>query len=263
MHQMLKEHPDVFVAESDEKDTRFFSYFFDHGYQWYEKFFQSLGNESVCGEISTSYFYDLDAPKRLYEYNPRAKIIVSFRNPVERIISNHRHEIKLGHIQGSPSLEDGLVNNPAYVDQSKYYTHIKRWMEYFPRDQFLILLFDDLQNDAAGFAREIYQFVGVDDDFVPPSLDSKANEGLVPKSRFLYEVLPIVSKVLRQVGLGSLVEWLKSRGVKKRISTMNNRSAEQDVLAVSPETEEKLRSILHEEVESLSGLLDRDLSFWN
>ena len=40
LHRILAEHPDVSVPEVKELD--FFSYRYDHGYQWYERCFQNI-----------------------------------------------------------------------------------------------------------------------------------------------------------------------------------------------------------------------------
>ena len=63
------------------------------------------------------------------------KLILFLRNPLDRLISNHKHEIRVSHLAGNElSVEFGLMNNPSYVEQGLYATHLERWLEYFPKE---------------------------------------------------------------------------------------------------------------------------------
>lgn len=115
LYNVLAEHPQISMAspQDGDKDTRFFSYFYDRGFEWYERHFAKHENK-ISGEYSTSYFYSLEAPERIFRYSPDIKLIVSFRHPVERAFSNHKHEIKLGRISGENLIfENALKNNPT------------------------------------------------------------------------------------------------------------------------------------------------------
>ena len=79
LHRILAEHPDISVPEVQELD--FFSYRFDHGYQWYERCFQSAKPARARGEISPSYFGEPTVPGRVARYLPEAKILLSLRDP--------------------------------------------------------------------------------------------------------------------------------------------------------------------------------------
>ena len=114
IHRNLALHPQLSVAHGQDKDTRFFSCFYDRGYEWYEACFDTATADVHTGEVSTSYFHTADAPQRIKAYNPDAKLFVCLRNPVERVLSNHRHEARVGHISGANlALEAALENNPA------------------------------------------------------------------------------------------------------------------------------------------------------
>jgi hypothetical protein len=182
---------------------------------------------------------------------------------MERIISNHKHEIRVGHIDKGASLEFGLSNNPTYIDQSRYFSHIKRWLQFFPKEQMLILLFDDLRENPEQFAKEIYSFIGVDADFIPSSLDTKVNEGFIPRSRAVHRIVPQLTKFIRSIGLGSIVDHLKAAGVKHKMKETNNEQPDPTDFTLSNETKTNLQSILHHEINELSKLLDRDLSCWH
>src|SRR5690606_8739996 len=73
LHRVLASHPEVFMAEADDKDLRFFNAYYDRGYEWYEGHFKAA-ERIRCGEFSTSYFYSMDAPKRVHRYNPNMRL---------------------------------------------------------------------------------------------------------------------------------------------------------------------------------------------
>ena len=62
------------------------------------------------------------------------------------------------------------INHPSKVfkecgevrlGSSIYVSHIKRWLAFFPRDQFLFLRLDDVVTDLYGTMKEIWSFLGV------------------------------------------------------------------------------------------------------
>src|SRR5690606_3039954 len=88
LFRMLAAHPDIFMARAQDKDLRFFSAYYDRGLVWYERHFAAAGPRR-CGEFSTSYFYSKDAPERVFRYHPGIRLLLSLRDPVERLISHH------------------------------------------------------------------------------------------------------------------------------------------------------------------------------
>ena len=137
LHRILAEHPQVAVPEAKEVD--FFSWRFDHGYQWYERQFATGPETAVArGEISPSYFAEPAVPARIARYAPEVRVLLSLRDPVQRALSNHRHEVREGHLTGPDlSFEAGLANNPMYVEQGLYATHLRQWLHHFPRERIL------------------------------------------------------------------------------------------------------------------------------
>lgn len=69
--------------------NRFFSWHYDNGPDWYRSFFSARESEKEAGEISPSYIMIEEAPKRIHDWNPEAKLIFVFRDPVERAYSHY------------------------------------------------------------------------------------------------------------------------------------------------------------------------------
>lgn len=261
IHRILDEHPQICVAHGKDKDTMYFGATYDRGYEWYERHFEDCEPDSRIGEVSTSYFYNSDAPERIKKYNENIKLFVCLRNPVDRIISNHKHEVRLGHISGKNlELEVALRNNPAYVMQSSYAKHIQNWYEYFDKKQIHIVLFDDIVNRPSFLAHELYKYLEVDENYCP-NLNKKDNVSRIPSSRKVEIIIKLSGKAIRTVGLGKIVDvgrkyglndWLRSK------NTDNNKSA----VIIKSETVDELRGLLRPEILELSDITGIDLSFW-
>jgi hypothetical protein len=258
LYTMLGAHPEIFMAHADDKDLKFFSARYDYGHAWYERHFAADGGAKRRGEFSTSYFYSQEAPARVHRYNPDMRLLLSLRDPVDRLVSHHRHEIRTGRLGVDVPLEAGLASNPSYIEQSMYFTQLTRWLEHFPLASFHILIFEELFHDPARALRDLYGFVGVSQSFVPKSMHEKINEGRVPRSRLVDKGVRLSTTALRTMGAGWLVESLKRAGVEKKIKAANSRSGE----ALDARVAARLRETFASENEKLANLLGRDLSVW-
>ena len=61
----------------------------------YHKLF-SQNKKQIIGEASVSYLFFDEVPNRIYKYNPKAKIIILLRNPIERALSHYLMDFRLG-----------------------------------------------------------------------------------------------------------------------------------------------------------------------
>src|SRR5690606_31306508 len=146
------------------------------GFQWYERHFEGFDDTYVTGEISPSYFHDPAAPARVRAYRRDMKLLLTLRDPVDRALSNHKHEVRLGHFTGPDlSFEAGLANNPMYVEQGLYGKHLASWLQHFPREQVYVALMDDIRAEPQRVAREVFRFLGVDDTFESSAVARRFN----------------------------------------------------------------------------------------
>lgn len=261
VYQVLSDHPEV--AVTDPKELDFFSCFYDRGFQWYEKHFKGVEKGQICGEISPSYFPDQDAPARAKQYNPDFKVILALRNPVERAYSNHLHDVRLEYI----SLEDcrfetGLQNNPMYIEQGRYATHLKRWLDYFPREQILIVLQEDVKQDPDKEAERVYRFLGINEQHQSEFSSQKANESYLPKSREKEAFFRKFGKTLNKVGMGSIASGLRNSVFYQKIKAENRNDIREIVPPMLDKTREKLINEFQSEVDRLACLLGREVMPW-
>src|SRR6185295_14483558 len=96
-----------------------------------------------AGEFSTSYLADPATPARIRRRYPGAKLIVSLRDPVARAFSNFRNDLMAGAVRPGTSFERALAAHPEYVEQGRYGEQLARYLRLFPRDQLLVLVYED------------------------------------------------------------------------------------------------------------------------
>ena len=185
LYEVLKEHSEI--TTSVEKELHFFSYNYHFGTNWYQNQFR-INNNSICGEFSTSYLHDIQVPARVKNYNPEIKIILSIRNPIDRFISHHRHEIQgRRFISHTNNPYDILNNNHTYLEYGLYFNFIRHWLKHFSKEQLLVILFDDIINDPRDVVFKVYEHLGVDKLFIPTCLNKKINQSWLPKSKRIIE----------------------------------------------------------------------------
>jgi len=130
-------------------------------------------------------------PERIRRVLPRAKLIVSLRNPIDQVYSNYWHLQRQNFNLPDPSkaplsIEEALRDHGDFLlAPARYATHLARWQAQFPREQLLVILYDDIQRRPSEVLRRAFAFLEVDADFQPPSLTEKGSavrQGTSPRS---------------------------------------------------------------------------------
>jgi len=221
LHDVLVDHPELSMP-SGVKEVDYFSYHFDRGSDWYAQRFDASKQDALRGEISPSYLHSPDVVARVAEYNPDMRIILIARDPIARAISNHKHELRIGNIQGDDmSFELGLRNNADYIEQGLYAKHLENWQSCFPAGQFLVLKFDDVISDPAKTLAAVCEFLGVDSTYESPQVESRSNISYLNRSAAVDRVKNAVRSVLRSIGLGGLWQRLGDSGLRDNYRRAN------------------------------------------
>jgi hypothetical protein len=187
LYNILKEHPQVFMAEKKEVNFFFLDSEFRKGIEHYQKFFSDISPGKIaCGEASPGYICHPLAPARIKEYLPNVKLILTVRNPIERAYSQYwDNRMTLSEPHEFAQTLDFALNDtyepgkPGYFSRGTYMQYIQRYLKLFSPDQLLVLLFDDLRQDPSKFYRMCFEFLGVDSDFRPPDMDRAFNPSSV------------------------------------------------------------------------------------
>lgn len=137
----------------------------------YLALFRDAGDARVIGEASPNYLEDPEAPALIDRTVPGAKVIVSLRDPVERLYSHYlmmRNNRPMGDFQ--EEIERGLAGE---IDRSKavlapgtglYTKHVERYRRVFGDTRFLVLVFEEWRADVPAALERILSFLGIEHD---------------------------------------------------------------------------------------------------
>ncbi|ACX71936.1 sulfotransferase [Methanocaldococcus vulcanius M7] len=281
----LSEHPEIFIPE--KKEIHFFNKYdycekfefeenYKKGIEWYLSHFNS--EKPIKGEFSPSYFSDPLAYKRIKEHFPNIKLIVIFRNPIERLYSSYFYVLPSSFVLRKYfeelknlkyiTFEDYLKVAKWDIDIGFYYKHLQKWLSVFDREQIFICFHDDIVNNPEKLLKDLYEFLGVNEtSYIPESLKRKENVGVLPDtsskwyklfnkfeimfSKSLYKY-PQVYNVVRKLNLGKIYQNMYKKLAYKRDKKPEMRK----------ETKEYLINLYRDDILSLSEFTGRDLSHW-
>lgn len=143
-------------------------------YPLYHSYFHLRRHHRLLGESTPHYLYWLDAPKRIWRYNPRMKFIIILRNPIQRAFSDWNMErvrgaerlafakalaVERERARRTLPLQDTVF---SYMDKGYYTAQLRRLWRFFPEQQVLVLKTDDLLNAPTTTLRRVTDFLGLD-----------------------------------------------------------------------------------------------------
>lgn len=273
LYRAVNEHPKIFM--STVKEPGFFSHdqrapewvspmgVSNHIRSWdeYVHLFDGSESYSLRGEASTTYLADGHAAERIKaRLTEPPRMIAILRNPVDRAYSHYMYHRML-HTEPAECFEDALADEAnrsrknwnilwRYREAGLYGSQIARYYDLFGKDQLLILLTEDFQ-DQAWVMKRVFDFLGLD-NAVPIKLEGKVNQSGVSK--------------------GSMASWiLKSRNplklIARRILPAPMRSHLRDQLTDKPpamlaKTRRELESFYRDDILRTQKLIGRDLNGW-
>lgn len=258
----LEAHPDVTTAaRANNKELNFFNDNYAKGYGWYHDLFESTGGN--CAEFSVGYWYHSDVPERIHRYNSEAKLILSLRDPIERAYSQHKHQFRRGRLNDRTlDFERAMDENPSYVEQGLYATHLKRYLDSFNFESIKIILLEDITDRPESTVKTLYDFLDLDTSVTPDHLDEQVNRSKSFRSSRLKELRFWTADTLRSTLGDWSVELIKKTTLPGLLKTLNERSPESSLKPPNKQTLERLRDRFQPEVRELETLIGRDLSRW-
>lgn len=276
LYTYLNGHPDIFMPEI--KEPHFFARV-EQGREIllrsllskvvtsereYLELFKKAEPGLVLGEASPFYLYDPDAPQRIKEKAPDARIIALLRDPIERAHSSYLVARLEGH-ESYPFDEavrkdharprKGLGVSHLYVELGLYYEQVSRYLETFGPERVRVYLYDDIASNARHVVQDVCEFLGVpfsDGGFFDPT--QKHGGYKVPRNA-------LVNVVMSHSRLRSLALALTPRPI---LTFLRDRYlfVEPPKPSITPEARQFLLSIFREDVQRLETLIGRDLSSW-
>ncbi len=195
LYHVLKEHPQIFMPDTKEINFFFKGDEYARGPETYAKHFVDSADQLARGEASPGYICHPEAPARIHALLPDVKLILTVRDPIKRAISqywdNRRHlnePLTFAQALDAYRSDEYQPGKIGYFSRGVYMRYIRNYLQYFSREQLLILPFGEMLTDAEDFYKRIFTFLDVDADFESEDFDEAFNPTEVWKNPF-YQML--------------------------------------------------------------------------
>lgn len=273
--QCMKEHPEICFPKY-MKELHFFNRlhcvygdkvdnmnYENKGWAWFKYMFKHCKPGQIKGEFTVAYYTDPLALKRIKQHNKDIKLILVFRDPVSRAYSEYQHHFKMG-IYGQKTFEQALEVDKYLIEKGLYFKHTPQWLRAFPKKNIKIYFMEDIKQDKTAVIKDLWKFLGVNEDFVPPSFDRK-DINIRKESRFLplNRFLSKINYVLRKNNWNTLLRFahvLRADFVLNKLRFKNVKPA--DFPPINPKTAAKLRKYYTSDIKKFEKFMKRDLSGW-
>ena len=196
LYKYLAKHPDL-KPNYVVKELSSFDEDYSRGGVWYRSNFPKRKKGKLYFEGTTHYLYNPLVSGRVRKMLPNVKIIILLRDPIDRAYSSYKHQVRAGReplsfeeaIQAESERLKGekekLLTDPAYIsynynhfsyiERGKYDDQINNWLEYFPKEQMLILSSKDFFKNTDNSLKQIYDFLDI--RYVKTIIKKKHNTG--------------------------------------------------------------------------------------
>lgn len=279
VHYCLEEHPHV---DMPHREIHFFE---DPNYDpdkvcQLQDLFAERETQQLRGIKRPRYFAAPECPARLQKHCPTARLLLVLRHPIDRAVSAYFHYMKYGFIPVK-SVEEGLrhILHHRYdaqypggreiIEFGFYGRYLERYLHHFSKEQISVILFDDLQKEPLSTMQTIYKALGLNESYVPQSLDKKPQASIYSLPRLWWRSWR--NPLIYQYDAKRTRSYRKSTGtavkiVNKAILFIDSRMLKHVFKSQRPDLSKVMRQILHDlylpEIEKVELLLGRDLSIW-
>jgi hypothetical protein len=281
----LAEHPRI--GFSRPKETQFFCtdlpdiHFMTADPKEYVKlcFGHCAGKDYLAiGEGSVWNLYSRAAVGNILRFNPEARFIIMLRNPVDLCLALYEKRRELLQ-EDQPTFELGWraeqersesrsrprhfresLGVAGYRDVAMLGEQVERAFSLIPSHRRLLILFEDFIADTAAVYRQVLDFLGVPHD--GRQAFPKINTGQHVEYPRLWELIwgslvrfyPLLDPVKRKLGIPAL-------NVYPRLARlfMSDRPTRSEI---PPALRAEMRSYFDADINRLSAVIGRDLSYW-
>jgi len=273
LNDYLRQHPQICMAS--KKESHYFAFkdqlpIFNgpgdlkseniiNSKEQYFSLFNCNETTKLYGESSVFYLYYQHVAENIYKYNPKAKIIVLLRNPIDRAFSNYWYLKNKGRedsISFSEAIEkeNHRKNNNwepiwFYTELGLYYNQLLPYYQLFPSENILVLIYEDFRKYNKESLSMVCRFLHVSTNYSFEEVNPKIS-GIITNRT----VNAFVKNALFRKSIKIFLSDTKWNILKKKYY----RKPE------IKEYEQKMLSDFYKKNnEKLSQLIQNDLSIWN
>ncbi len=283
LHTYLAQHPDIFMTEPKEPHSLMLRDADDDVRAEWDTLLADADGASIRGESSTNYFHMPGIAERMRRLTDGLKIIIVFRNPVDRVWSHYTWLRRLGlerrSFRRAFEAETGVEPDPSmlvlmtvknYERISSYPHLLERYLAQFDREDIFIVTTEALSSRGPETLSSCYRFLGVDDHVT----DTEGRENVTVARRF-----PRSSRVLlgydvthpddRHPEARLSRAFLRMRAANSQVRRVSDRVGSRLAVVTKPDdvfdVEDRRRLVEHyqEDVARLRALTGCDFAEWD
>lgn len=168
--QFLNLHPSIRTAN---REMHFFDDegLYDLGLEWYRKKMPYSYPDQITIEKTPAYFVQDIVPERIHKMNSSIKLILMLRDPVVRTISDYTQVLsnRMEQNKRYVAFEKLVMNRHERIksdynaiQRSIYYKHLKKWLRFFPLEQFLFINSENFVFDPVSELKRVETFLGIE-----------------------------------------------------------------------------------------------------
>jgi len=186
LSEYLRRHPYIFFCP--HKEVSYFCEDFPGirtvaSEKQYLQYFKRANDKHIAvGEGSVRYLYSSIAIQRIFEFNPKSKIIIMLRNPVDLVYACHSQALysleeyepdfkKAWALQESRAKGNNITKRCPDPDAALQYRkigmlgqHVERVLNIFPKEQVRIYFLEDFSRDTKEIYEDVLTFLGIPSD---------------------------------------------------------------------------------------------------
>lgn len=276
LHDWLSASAQVVLPEI--KETHFFSdkNRYELGFEWYKKQFLFRGkrNNCVLGEVDPDYLFFSEAALRMREFIEKPKLIIVFREPLQRAYSHYLMSCRRGYEK--LSFEQALLaeeqrcacedrfhlDHHSYLSRGLYSEQLLRIKKIFSMSEMLFLKFEDFFKQPHVEFNRLCSFIGVSFEPGEVELTKKLNQAALPRFVFLRDFIYGTSKLKKSFG-----KLFFSNDLKLKFALwLDQMNTVSDSKAKNPDWDNKVPVSFHEQISrecrELANLTGLNLDDW-
>ena len=162
LRENLNCHPEIFLPNTE---PHYFDLFYHQKLDSYLNLY-SQGSGAVKGDSTPKYSI---LPKRrirtIRQFMPTVKIILILRNPIDRAWSNAKMRFFQQLGQDPSEISDGEFyrhfDSQGSIARGSYSQILDNWESLFPKQQILVLFYDDVSKRPKELLQSVFQFLSV------------------------------------------------------------------------------------------------------
>ncbi len=272
LHDILVQHPDIFLSEIKETHFFFKEEFYTKGIKYYSSFFSKYKGERAIGEIDPDYMFWKFVPERIKrDLGRNIKFIFLLRNPVDRAYSQYLMNKRRGFEDKSfeeavlmeedrKKIDKSHEKRYSYIERGLYSIQIKRFLRIFPKKNMFFIIFEtEFLEKRKETIKSIFQFLEVSSD-IDLNYDIKANPAGKPRLKIINNLV-YKKNFFKKVGRFFIKDKILSRKILKKIDNLNRKPAIPKPLDLHFK-KKLIEKYFSEDILETEKLIGKDLSHW-